>query len=142
MVHALGSESLNTCDQALITENDFVSTGSPRRWLLGGRSHRADQARAGISRESDRTHSNSAPGSLHQNRLSGDVSPDVDRAVRRNTRNPKTSTLFRRYVLRERCDMVERHHGKLCGRPERAIGLRAVTSRSSSDPFRRYAITD
>jgi hypothetical protein len=95
-----------------------------------------------MSCKCDRAHSDSASSPLHQNRPSGDVTPDMDSAVRRNTWNPKTSALFQGYVLRERRDMVERHNSKLCGRPERAIGLRAITPRSSPYPFRRYAITD
>jgi hypothetical protein len=142
MVHALGSEGLYTIDQSLIVKNDFVSARRPRRWLLRRRAQCADHARTGMSCKCDRTHTNSAPSPLHKNRPSGDVTADMDRAMSRNTGNPKTSALFRRNVLGERCDMVERHNSKLCGRPERAIGLRAITPRSSPYPFRRYAITD
>jgi hypothetical protein len=95
-----------------------------------------------MSCKCDRAHSDSASSSLHHNGPSGDVTPDMDCAVRRNAGNPKTCTLFRRHILGKRRDMVERHNSKLCGRPERAIGLRAITPRSSPDPFRRYAITD
>jgi hypothetical protein len=142
MVDALGSEDPYTFDQPLIVENDLVGTRRPRRWLLRRRAHRADHARTGMSRERDRAHTNCASSPLYQNRPLGDVTPDMDRAVRRNTGNPKTCALFRRHILGKRRNMIEWHNSKLGRRAKRAIGLRAITPRSPPYPFRRYAITD
>src|SRR5580704_15110302 len=142
MVHALGSEGLYTIDQSLIIKNDFVSARRPRRWLLRRRAQCADHARTAMSCKCDRAHSDSASSPLHHSGPSGDVTPDMDCAVRRNAGNPKTCTLFRRHLLGKRRNMIEWHDSKLGRRAKRAIGLRAITPRSPPNPFRRYTITD
>ena len=62
--------------------------------------------------------------------------------MRRDAGYPETSALFRRHVLGQGSDMIQRNHSKLRGRAERAIGLCAVTPHSPADPFGRYALTD
>src|SRR5271156_4139981 len=38
--------------------------------------------------------------------------------------------------------MIQRDHGELRRRTERAIGLRSVTPHAPTEPFRRYAVAD
>jgi hypothetical protein len=79
---------------------------------------------------------------LHQDRAARYVAPDMDSAMGRDAGYPKASALLRGHVLWKRSDMIQRNHGKLCGRAEWAIGLCAVTPHSLADPIRRYSFAD
>src|SRR5580700_6057785 len=95
-----------------------------------------------MTRERGRTHSNRAASPLYQHRPPRHVAPDMDSPMGRDARYPQTSSLLQRHILRQRSNMIERDHGKLRGRPERPIRLRAVTPPRPADPVGRYAFAD
>jgi hypothetical protein len=100
MVNILGSQGLHPRHQPLVIENNSLRARRPRRWLIRRRAHRANHARAGMTRKLDRAHSDSASGPLYQHRSPRYCSRDMHSAMGRDAGYPQTSALIRRHALR------------------------------------------